>query len=304
METWYVEPQSRYEKHSHAMGETLFEGRTAWQDVRIARSPVYGKILFLDGDLQSAEYDERNYHEMLVHPALIALPRPPRSVLIMGGGEGATLREILRYKSIERVVMVDLDGELVKLCVEQLPEWHQGCFDDPRLELRHEDARAYVQTCGEKFDAVIHDLPQPLDESPLRMLFSRECFAAIRDVMHPDGVLELQATSAKTTVSRMHMAIRRSAAAAFSHVRSIRAFIPFFSTQWGFLVASQTVVPGALSAEEVDQRIAERIGAPLEFYNGAMHVGYYANPPSFERLYESSTALLTDDDPLDLSLVP
>ena len=110
--------------------QVLYSGRTAYQMVDVVDSDVYGLSLILDGKTQSTERDEHIYHEALVHPAML-MHRSPRSVFIGGGGEGGTLREVLAHRSVERVVMLDLDREVVDLCRQYLPQHHQGSFDDP-----------------------------------------------------------------------------------------------------------------------------------------------------------------------------
>jgi spermidine synthase len=140
---WYRETGTPYEFHSFAARSFLFTGRTAFQEVAILDTQEYGKMLVIDGRTQSAEEDEYIYHEALVHPAMLTHPEP-RQVLIIGGGEGASLREVLRYRSVERVVMVDIDRELVELCQKWLPEWHQGAFQDPRVELVFADGKDYI----------------------------------------------------------------------------------------------------------------------------------------------------------------
>lgn len=302
MTDWYTEEVSRYEQHRHAYEQVLYEGRTRWQEVRVVQSHRYGKILMLDGDIQSAQADERLYHEALVHPALLSLPRPARSVLIMGGGEGATLREILRHRSIERVVMIDLDGELVDICKQHMPEWADGAFEDPRLELHADDARAWIDQTTDRFDCVIHDLPQPLEDSPLRRLFSRQCFTRVREVMHADGVLCMQACSAKMTTNRMHLAIVATARQTFRHAHSLHAFIPSFSNDWGYCVASATVDPLAIAADEIDRRIAERVEGSLELYSGAMHHALLTLPPWFARAQAAMDIVIDDDAPLPARL--
>lgn len=295
MTDWYTEEVSRHEQHRHAFEHVLYEGRTRWQDVRVVQSYRYGKILLLDDDIQSAQADERFYHEVLVHPALISLPRPARSVLIMGGGEGATLREILRHRSIERVVMIDLDGELVDICKKYMPEWAEGAFEDPRLELHADDARAYIDQTSETFDCVIHDLPQPLEDSPLRRLFSRQCFTRVREVLAPDGVLSMQACSAKMTTNRMHMAVVNTARQAFRFAHSMHAFIPSFSNDWGYCVASASVDPQDIPADDIDHRIADRVEGGLELYSGPMHHAMLTLPPWFQREQAAMDVVIDDD---------
>src|SRR5438270_532359 len=118
----------------HAITRTMAELQTKFQHAEIMETPAYGKLLVLDGRIQSSQAEDFIYHEALVHPGMLACDRAPESGLVIGGGEGATLREILRYPSVRRGVMVDIDGEVVELCKKHLPEMHQGVFDDPRTQ--------------------------------------------------------------------------------------------------------------------------------------------------------------------------
>ena len=298
MTDWYIENVSPYEQHRHAIREVLYEGSTAFQEVRVLQTHRYGKLLVLDGDIQSAQSDESFYHEVLVHPALVSLPRPARTVLIMGGGEGATLREVLRHHSVERVVMIDLDGELVEICKRHMPEWSCGAFNDPRLELHAADARGWIDTTQERFDCVIHDLPQPLEDSPLRTLFSRQCFGRIREILEPDGVLCLQACSAKMSTQRMHRAIVQTVRSVFGFAHPLHVFIPSFSNDWGFCVASQTVDAAALRARDIDDRLADRVDGVLQMYSGHTHCAMLALPPWYERALEEAPVVIDDEEPL------
>src|SRR5207247_6720900 len=110
----------------HAIARTIVETQTKFQHVEILQTAAYGKTLVLDGRIQSSQGDEFIYHEALVHPGMLTTEGPPRSALVIGGGEGATLREILRYPSITRAAMVDIDAEVVDLCNTPLPETHRG----------------------------------------------------------------------------------------------------------------------------------------------------------------------------------
>ncbi|HHH9504059.1 TPA: hypothetical protein ACP32P_004930 [Pseudomonas aeruginosa] len=135
-----IEDSDPFDQYVYRLRRVLYQGRTRWQNVLIADTYNYDRVLMLDGAIQSAESDESLYHELLVQPAMLAHDEP-RDVLIIGGGEGATLREVLSHASVRRAVMVDLDRELVELCREHLFQWHQGAFDDPRSELLTEDGR-------------------------------------------------------------------------------------------------------------------------------------------------------------------
>ena len=159
--------------------KVYYSGRTEYQDVVVQDGAAFGMSLVLDGKTQSTEVDEFAYHEGLVHPAMISHPEP-RSVFVAGGGEGATLREALRHTTVERVVMVDIDQQVVELCRTHLPKHHAGSFDDPRVELVYADALDYLEETGERFDVVIIDVPDPLEVGPAVMLYTREFYEMVR----------------------------------------------------------------------------------------------------------------------------
>ena len=169
----------------------VYTGHTKYQQVEIFDTETFGRVLRLDGKTQSSQSDEYVYHEALVHPVMLHHPAP-RRVFIGGGGEGATLREVLRHRSVESVVMVDLDEEVVNLCKEHLPTWHQGAFDDPRVELRHEDALAYLENAEQPFDVMILDLVDPMEAGPAYRLYTQEFYHMAMDRLTEHGALVVQ----------------------------------------------------------------------------------------------------------------
>ncbi|MEK7713807.1 MAG: hypothetical protein AAB302_03605 [Deltaproteobacteria bacterium] len=170
---WFFDNLSPEEGHIHGIKKTLYSVETEFQSMEILETGSYGKCLILDGKMQSSEVDEFIYHEALVHPAMLTHPKP-ESVFIVGGGEGATLREVLRHKTVKRAVMVDIDKEVVDKCRELLPEYSQGAFDDPRAELQYMDARKYLEDTNEKFDVIIIDISEPVEEGHAYQLYTQD----------------------------------------------------------------------------------------------------------------------------------
>ena len=177
---WFFETTTPVEGHMHAIARTIVSRQTKYQFMEILETHSYGKCLVLDGRIQSSHADEFIYHELLVQPGLLAHP-DPRRAMVIGGGEGATIREILRHRSITHCLMVDIDGEVVEECRRHLPEMHQGAFDDPRTRLLHEDARAYLERTTERFDLIVIDLVEPLEEGPACLLFTKEFYTLVRE---------------------------------------------------------------------------------------------------------------------------
>ncbi len=293
---WYTEQVDPNERHSFAFTAVHYFGRTQIQAAEIVETVNYGKMLIIGGRTQSAQADEAIYHESLVHPALIAHPEP-RTVLIIGGGEGATLREVLRHRTVQRAVMVDIDGELVEICQKHLPEWHEGAFADPRAELVIADGWDYVAQAGPRFDVIIVDVCDVLEQGPALRLYTRRFYEMLRDRLNPGGLVAIQAMELSTEEYKDHLEVRGELARVFPLVRSYATYIPSFWSAWGFIVASAGADPGALDRVTVNARLAERAldGQPplidqLDFYDGETHDGLFALSRGVRQLLVGGTA--------------
>ena len=295
---WFFETTTAFEGHMHAIARTIVEAQTKFQHVEILQTAAYGKTLVLDGRIQSSQGDEFIYHEALVHPGMLTIEGPPRSALVIGGGEGATLREILRYPSITRAVMVDIDGEVVELCKIHLPEMHRGAFDDPRTEVRHEDARAYLEKSKDRFDFITVDLVEPLEEGPACMLFTQEFYALVRDRLTPGGTMTMQAGMTKLGELGFFTSIHRTLREVFPVVAAYQSFISCFGTPWGFIVASKKVDPARQGAQAVDKLIAERVKGSLEYWDGVTHQHAFSLPKFIRKAVAKQTRIVTDAHPL------
>jgi len=295
---WFFETTTAVEGHMHAIVRTIVEAQTKFQHVEIMETASYGKALVLDGRIQSSQADEFIYHEALVHPGMLAAENRPESGLVIGGGEGATLREILRYPSVKRAVMVDIDGEVVDLCKKHLPEMHQGAFEDKRTELRHEDARAYLEKTSERFDFISIDLVEPLEEGPACMLFTKEFYTLIRDRLTPGGAMTMQAGMTKVGELNFFTAIHRTLRDVFPVVAGYQAFISCFGTPWGFITATKKVDPRKQTVEVVDKLVVDRIKGPLAYWDGQTHQHSFGLPRFIRTQIDAQTRIVTDAHPL------
>ena len=283
----------------HRIQEVLYAGQTKYQAVQIIRSGSFGTCLVLDGKIQSAEADEFIYHEALVQPAMIAHPCP-ETVFIAGGGEGATLREVLFHNTVKRAVMVDIDEEVIALCKKYLPGHSQGAFNDSRTELHHVDARDYLAKCGEKFDIIIIDLPDPLEEGPAYLLYTREFYQIAGDRLTDNGIICVQAGSASLTELLNLTAVNNTLKSVFPIECVYKVDMPCFGGPWGFCTASPNLNPSLLSPAEVDSRIAARSLNGLRFYDGLTHQGIFSLPRYLREALSQQKRLITDDEPLYL----
>lgn len=296
---WFYDRYTPTEVHAHRVGPVIARARTKFQDVLIQQFDHLGRCLIVDGKIQSAEVDEYVYHELLVHPAMLAQPHP-RRVLVCGGGEGAPLREILRHPSVEAVVMVDIDPELVALCREHLPTWHQGAFDDPRVQVRYGDARAYVEEAGGRFDVVINDITDPIEGGPSKLLFTQQFCAAVARILDPEGIFVTQAIGVHYDAGDcLHAAIHRTVRQVFPHVRSYCDYILSFDYPWAFVVGARRPLWEELDAAEVDRRLHDR-GIELRFYDGETHRRVMSLPKPLRNLIAGETTIITDEEPLTI----
>ncbi len=273
---WYVEEFTPTELHHHAIDETYFAGRTAFQNVAVIRTAQFGKMLVLDGDTQSAQADEKIYHETLVHPALAASARRD-DVLILGGGEGATLREALRCPDVRRCTMVDIDGDVVELSKRYLPEWSDGAFEDPRARVIVGDALSFLREDHGTYGAILSDLTEPLADSPSNPLFSPRVFADIKRHLAPGGVYALQASTAGFHNMALHAKMARTLRQFYRFVRSFYAHVPAFDNDWAFLACSDAVDVAALRPARIDAYVNALRGDNY-FYDGETHRRLFSLP--------------------------
>ena len=295
---WFLESTTAVEGHMHAIVRTIVSAQTKFQNVEIMETAAYGKCLVLDGRIQSSQADEFVYHEALVHPGMLAASRPPQSALIVGGGEGATIREVLKYPSIRRAVMVDIDGEVVDLCKRHLPEMHQGAFDDPRTEVRIEDARAYLADTRDLFDYICIDLVEPLEEGPACLLFTREFYQLVHDRLTPDGAMTMQGGMTKVGEIDFFSAVHKTLREVFPIVAGYQTFVSCFGTPWGFMLAGKRVDPTALGPADIDRLVTDRVKGTLTYWDGVTHQHAFSLPKHLRRAIDAETRISTDAHPL------
>ena len=294
---WKQFTRNNGERVRYQITEVIARQKTAYQLAELFETPNYGRCFFLDHKVQSALADEFIYHECLVHPALVVHPRP-RRVFIAGGAEGATARHVLAHQTVEQVVMVDIDAEVVAFCKEHLAEWHQGAFADPRLVVRHTDARRYLAETADRFDVILIDITDPLPGSPARPLFTSEFYQLVASRLTAEGTLAVQAESANISVIGLHLAIIKTLQSAFPAVCSYQAFVSSYADAWAFGLAAKRPDALKLSPAEVDGRLAERGVRDLRFFDGAMYAALLTTPPYLRDLLEQPRALITDGAPL------
>jgi len=251
----------------HLAERVLWQGKSPYQEILLAENSALGKFLLLDGDMQSSTSDFAFYHELLVHPGVLAHPQPQR-VLILGGGEGATLREVLRHECVKEVVLVEQDATVVKVCREFAPEFHGGAFHDPRCRMIIGDAIHYLENAKGHFDVILADLT---DAGPKELDF-KELYRLVSLRLGLDGLFCTQAGSGGLQQEGTFLRHYRMLAKHWSKLCPMVDYIPCYHSLWCFLAASNVLIPSLVSADGVDQQLIHRGITSLQAYDGAAHV--------------------------------
>lgn len=215
--------------------DIIYSTSSPYQRILVTNNSA-GFQLFLNGNLQFSSADEYRYHEALVHPAMSAA-RAPHRVLILGGGDGLALREVLKYRGVEHVTLVDLDPKMTSLSERFRPlgELNQHSFRDPRVRVVNADAMIWIEDVREMFDVAIVDFPDPSSFS-LGKLYSTRFYRLLRARVVPDGAVSVQSTS-PLYARRSYWCIVRTMEAAGFHVRPYHTTVPSFGV-WGFALAA------------------------------------------------------------------
>lgn len=292
---WFLEQTTGNEGSFHSIKEILYAGRSRYQRIDIIRTGSYGKCLILDGKMQSSEADEFIYHEAIVHPALF-VSELPEKILIAGGGEGATAREALKHPTVSRVVVVDLDKEVVDICQKYLPEWHCGAFEDSRVDLHFDNAREFIENAGE-FDIIILDLPEPNEGGPAFMLYTKEFYEIVFRRLKDNGILVTQAASTSVNNLKVFTSIMNTLKHVFPVVRPYMVNIPSFFAPWGFVLASKGNDPLSLQAKHIERK-TDSLKGPLMFYDYETHLRIFSLPKYLRQAAAREDVIISDSSPL------
>jgi spermidine synthase len=292
----FVEHQTPNTWVMHRVRRVLYSGATRYQRVELLDTYDFGVCLILDGKLQSSAADEWIYHEALVHPAMVTHPHP-RRVAIIGGGEGATAREVLKHGCVEEVVMVDIDREVVELAKRKLRFMHRGALSHPKLSLAFMDGRRFLEEARQSFDVIIVDVTDPLAGGPSYLLFTKEFYDLALKKLGEEGVLATQATSTTYSIA-CFASIAKTMASSFPIARAYRAWVPSYASEWGFVVGSKLHDPAELSVKTVAKRLRERSVKELKFYTARLHRQLFTHPKHLERALKERGRLIRDGQPI------
>ena len=280
MNLWFTEKHTKDAGFSIKVDRQIYSGRSDFQRIDIFESPEFGRFLTIDGYMMLTEKDEFIYHEMMTHVPMCVHP-DAQNILVIGGGDGGTVRELLRYPSVRHIDLVEIDEKVVEVCRKYLPSVASG-LGDARVTIHYEDGLRFVRKPVSAYDLIIVDSTDPF--GPGEGLFTKEfygnCFKALKD----DGIMVNQHESPfyeqdAYAMQRMHQRIVQS----FSISRVYQAHIPTYpSGHWLFGFASKKYHP----VEDAAWERWKALDIPTRYYNTQLHAAAFALPNYVEEILE------------------
>lgn len=278
MEIWYSDKHTDNVKFSLRINRQLFSAESEFQRIDVMESVDMGKVLAVDGDLMLTEKDEFIYHEMITHVPMAVHPEV-KKVLVIGGGDGGVVREVIKYDTVEQIDVVEMDQLLVEVCRKYIPEI-AGSLNDKRVTIYNEDGLRFIRSKTNEYDLIIIDSPNPF--GPGEGLFTKEFYGNCYNALHSDGIMINQNESPfyeeeAFQCQRMHKRILET----FPICKVYQAHIPSYpSGHWLFGFASKKYHPlndlngVAWKLKEISTR----------YYEPRLHAGVFALPVYVEEL--------------------
>ena len=281
MELWYTEQQTDEVRFSIKVKQHLYTGKSEFQDVDVFESEEFGKFLTLDGLMMVTEKDEFIYHDMITHVAMATNPNI-KKVLVIGGGDGGTVRELTRYSHIEKIDMVEIDKLVVDVSRQYLPITASK-LDDPRVSLYFEDGIRFVADTKEIYDLILVDSTDPI--GPGEGLFTTEFYQNCFNILSDNGILVNQSESPyydqfSHEMKRAHKKIKNI----FPISKVYQFHMPTYpSGHWLFGFASKNLDP----IKDVDFDKWNALGIKTKYYNPQLHVGCFALPSYVQEMLDN-----------------
>ena len=273
MELWYTEKQTPNLGFSCKLTRTLHTEQTEYQDLAVMDTIQFGKMLVLDGMVMTTEVDEFVYHEMITHVALNTHPLP-KKVLVVGGGDGGVIREILKHRTVQEAVLAEIDIRVVELSQKYLPTI-AGSFTDSRVTLAIGDGVAHVRQSKNLYDVIIIDSTEPI--GPAVGLFSRPFYQDVYQALTADGIMVAQSESPFVNQDVIRM-IHTNLQGVFPIKHLYTASIPTYpSGLWSFTIASKQYDPLQADPRKFDN-------LDTKYYTPELHFGAFKLPRFVEQI--------------------
>lgn len=257
-------------KQSFSIEKMIYEERSDFWDLAIFENSRFGRVFAIDGVIQVTEKDEYVYHEMMAHVPILAHPNP-KSVLIIGGGDGGLLREVLKHETLEKIIQVEIDPTIIEISKKYLPTLSQGAFENPRATIIIQDAAQYVKEAKETFDVIICDSNDP--EGPAKVLFTSEFYGDCKKLLNTDGIFVNQNGVPFMQKEELSLTYNHRLPH-FNHVSFFIAPIP--SYVGGFMAFGWA---SDAAHKVTEEQIRDKMGnLQLRYYTPQIHLASFALP--------------------------
>lgn len=273
MELWFTEQHTDNLRWSARVTRTLHSEKSQYQDILVVETPQLGRLLALDGFVQTTDVDEFVYHEMLAHVPLFTHP-DPRRVLIIGGGDGGIVREAVKHPGVREVHLVEIDGQVIEICRKFFP--NISCeLDNPRVKVHVEDGIEFVKNVKDPYDVVIIDSSEPI--GPGIGLFTQEFYRSVSKALAPDGLMVAQTESPFYNQDVIKMAWS-GISATFPIAQLYLAAVPTYpSGLWSLTMGSKKYSPLEVRSDRFQ-------GISTEYYTPDVHRAAFSLPRFVEEL--------------------
>ncbi len=282
LDVWFTEKHEDMQGFSLRVNGILYSGQSKFQKIDVIDTEAFGRVLLLDGLVMTTEKDEFFYHEMISHIPLLAHPDPEK-VLIVGGGDGGTIREVLRHPSVKEIILCEIDSDVIDVSRQYLPSI--ACkMDDPRVKIHIEDAVEYIKDKKNCFDAVLIDSTDPL--GPGVGLFTEEFYTNVRNSLRENGVMSAQ-TESPIACQKEFKLINLLLNKVFPVVKPYFAPVPTYpGAYWSWTFCSESLQPVINN-----EKSAADLEKDSKYYNREIHKAVFAVPNYVKQLIASGEAV-------------
>jgi spermidine synthase len=272
---FYTEYEGEKLSYGYALDEVLFASQSKYQKIEIIKTKAYGRMMIIDGFVMLTDDDEFVYHEMISHVPL-CMHNNPKNILIVGGGDGGTVREVAKHKSVEKIVLCEIDGMVVDVARQFFPRV-ASALDDPRVEIKIGDGISFVAEQQDEFDVIIIDSTDPV--GPGEGLFSKDFYRSVSKALKPNGLMVAQSESPWADREFLQK-ILNNISAGFKHVAPYIAPIPTYPRGlWSWTMAGQS----ALDHKQYSEDRFEEISEGLNYLTQDTYAGCFALPPFYRK---------------------
>jgi spermidine synthase len=290
----YAEAHNPRFGYFYTVKKQLAGVRTKYQALRLLDTDEFGKVLLLDDITQTADRNDSHYHEPMVHPALCSHPRP-ESVLVIGGGDGGVLREVLKYRRVKSVDLAELDEGVIRFSKKYLRRIHRCAFSDPRLRIHVAEGRTFVERHRNRFDVIIMDMTDPSGLSA--RVYTKEFFRAVNGAFRNRNGIFVMHSESPVTRPVAFACIQKTLRTCFPHVTPFYCYIHMYATLWSITLCSRSGRAARITPREIDAVLSRNGIRGCEVYCGATHATMRTPFPYITRRLHAPARVITDANP-------